>query len=186
MMEALKKLNAADYISLYRIVSSPLILHYTWHGKRKKAGSLLTVNFISDAVDGFIARAKNISSKKGAMLDSIGDVFTLGAGVVALIKFERLFFRRNKELLMTGLGLYVFQLTLSLIKYGKITSFHTYGAKVSAILQAYFLIKLIMKRPDSKLFKVMYTVSLLEIIEEIALVIKLNKYQTDIRSILTK
>jgi CDP-diacylglycerol--glycerol-3-phosphate 3-phosphatidyltransferase len=73
---------------------------------------------------------------------------------------------------------------MSFIRYGRISSFHTYLAKLAAILQGTFLI-LIFFLDDwpLTLFHVAAIVTILDLFEEIILVIILPKWESDVKGL---
>ena len=76
----------------------------------------------------------------GTRLDSIGDDLTVLVAIIALFvtKFE--FIKEQKAIFIILLLLFLVQTIYAFIRYGKITSFHTYLAKTAALLQGIFLL----------------------------------------------
>jgi len=139
---------------------------------------------MTDAVDGFLARKFNVTSKRGAILDSIGDDLTVGAAIVGMFVFKMDFILQQRPLLLTLTVLYVTQLCLALIRYHKMTSFHTWLAKIAAILQGIFLLLLFfLPGPVHLIFYIMASVTLLDLVEEIILVIVLRRWQADVKGL---
>jgi CDP-diacylglycerol--glycerol-3-phosphate 3-phosphatidyltransferase len=68
-------------------------------------------------------------------------------------------------------------------KYGKATAFHTYLAKVSAVLQAIFILWALFFEPVYGLFYSMIAVGILETFEEISLIIIHDTWVSDVKSI---
>lgn len=86
---------------------------------------------LSDWIDGRLARWLNQRSDFGARLDSFADSVLYGA-----LFFGLFWFRGDvlvRESLFWGVGLLSYLLTtgMGLWKYGRVPSYHTYGAKVS-------------------------------------------------------
>jgi CDP-diacylglycerol--glycerol-3-phosphate 3-phosphatidyltransferase len=68
-------------------------------------------------------------------------------------------------------------------KYGKTTAFHTYLAKISAILQAIFILWTLFHGPVYWLFYLMIAVGILETIEEITLIFMYDAWVKDVKGI---
>ena len=68
-------------------------------------------------------------------------------------------------------------------KYGKATAFHTYLAKLSAILQSLFILWSLFFSPVYVLFYIMIVISLLETFEEIILIFMYDEWASDIKGI---
>jgi CDP-diacylglycerol--glycerol-3-phosphate 3-phosphatidyltransferase len=82
------------------------------------------------------------------------------------------------------LAFYLFQLAAALIKYKKISTFHTYIAKVAALLQGCFLIPIFfIKQPVLWLFYPAVIVTLIDIIEETILVFMLPQNRSDVKGL---
>ncbi|MDP8253985.1 MAG: CDP-alcohol phosphatidyltransferase family protein, partial [Candidatus Kaelpia aquatica] len=84
-------MNIANLISLLRLVILPFFIivgcSYS-DGKevlRYTALGLLLFSFLTDALDGFIARAKGITTEIGAFLDPLGDKLLINASFLILI-----------------------------------------------------------------------------------------------------
>lgn len=169
-MFTFKIFNIADWFSFYRIVAVPFLILFIWLDARLFFTIFLFISFGTDAIDGFLARRLNITSARGSQLDSMGDQITLLMGVIGLYFFETDFIVNNYLLLLIVFVPYGIQMLVALLKYGKATAFHTYMAKFSAILQAVFIIWVLIFGPVYWLFYVILAVGVLETIEEIALI----------------
>ena len=76
------------------------------------------------------------------------------------------------------------QVISAFIRYGAITSFHTYLAKLAAILQGSFLIlAFFLPEPVLILFYIAVTVTALDLIEEIVLTFILPKSKSNVKGI---
>ena len=68
-------------------------------------------------------------------------------------------------------------------KYGKATAFHTYLAKLSAIIQSVFILWSLFFDPVYFLFYLMIAIGLLETFEEIILISWYDKWVSDVKGI---
>jgi CDP-diacylglycerol--glycerol-3-phosphate 3-phosphatidyltransferase len=171
-------------ITGWRIAMAPLVVFLAFDQRLELFKWFLAVSFMTDAVDGFLARKFNVTSKRGAILDSIGDDLTVGAAIVGMFVFKMDFILQQRPLLLTLTVLYVTQLCLALIRYHKMTSFHTWLAKIAAILQGIFLLLLFfLPGPVHLIFYIMASVTLLDLVEEIILVIVLRRWQADVKGL---
>lgn len=57
-MSFLKKPNIADYFSVYRLAAAPVLILLIWADERAITAILLLISFITDAIDGYLARKK--------------------------------------------------------------------------------------------------------------------------------
>ena len=173
-----------NILTLYRIVTAPLLFALAVTGSIALFRWLLAVSFLTDALDGFLARRFNASTKLGAKLDSIGDLLTYFVAIIGLIITHPGFFREEFLLICIVLSLNLFQIVFSLTRYGKISSFHTYLAKVSAILLSVFIVSTFFTNDILyPLFYIASALTILELFEEIILIFLLPRWQTDVRGL---
>ena len=182
-MLTFKNFNIADWFSFYRIFAAPFLLALIWLDQRLIFTWLLLISYLTDTIDGFLARKLKISSPRGSQLDSFGDQITLIIGLIGLFYFETEFIRTNLTLIIIVFIPYIIQMIIAYTKYGKATAFHTYLAKISAIVQSVFIIWSLMISPNYTLFYVMIAIGLLETIEEITLIFMLDKWVSDVKGI---
>lgn len=180
-MLSFKNFNIADWLSFYRIFAAPFLLLIIWSGNRELFSWLLVLSYSTDMIDGFLARKLNITSPRGSQLDSIGDQCTLLVGFIGLLIFENDFIRTNYQWILIPLLLYFFQMLIAFRKYGKATAFHTYLAKLSAVVQALFILWLLFFGPVYWLFYSMIVIGVIETIEEILLIYLYPKWVAGVK-----
>ena len=100
-------------ITLWRILMAPLVLFLAFSQQMELFKWLLAMSFLTDAVDGYLARRYGVTSKRGAILDSIGDDLTVGAAIAGMIAFKMDFIRQELPLLLIMAVLYVAQLCIA-------------------------------------------------------------------------
>jgi cardiolipin synthase len=171
-------------ITLYRIVTAPVLLFLLWRHELHWFKWLLAASFFTDAIDGFIARKYKVTSKAGARLDSLGDDLTVLVAIIGMVVLKKEFVRQEIVLILILGGLFIIQTVLALVRYGKQSSFHTLLAKAAAILQGIFLLLLFfLPQPLSILFYIMAAVTALDLVEEIILVLLLPRWQANVRGL---
>lgn len=178
-----KNYNIADWFSFYRLAASPILLVLIWFLEREFFSWLLLISYSTDAIDGFLARKLKITSPRGSQLDSMGDQVTLAIGLIGLFVFENDFIKENIILIIIAFIPYLVQMIIAYFKYGKATAFHTYLAKLSAIMQSAFILWSLFFSPDYTLFYIMIAIGLLETFEEITLIFMYDEWASDIKGI---
>jgi phosphatidylglycerophosphate synthase len=178
-----EKLNLADYISLYRLAAAPVIIAAMIFDLRLLTAWLLLISFASDAADGIVARAKHIETPRGAMLDSIGDTITGLLGLAAFIVFETEYFLNHFWIVVVTVVLFLFQIAVALYRFGRATAFHTYLAKFTAVLVAFFLFTTILVGPFDFLFYLTFITAILEALEEIAITFVLRRPEQNVKGL---
>ncbi|MEP3836727.1 MAG: CDP-alcohol phosphatidyltransferase family protein [Algibacter sp.] len=182
-MFTFKNFNIADWFSFYRIFAAPFLLALIWLDQRLIFTWLLLISYCTDAIDGYIARKLKITSPRGSQLDSLGDQTTLIVGLIGLFYFESDFIKNNVVLILIAFVPYVLQMVIAYYKYGKATAFHTYLAKLSAVMQSVFILWALFYSPNNTLFYIMIGTGLLETFEEITLIFMYDNWASDVKGI---
>ena len=182
-MFTFKNFNIADWFSFYRIFAAPFLLLLIWFDVQLLFTWFLLISYLTDAIDGYLARKLKITSARGSQLDSIGDQITLVIGLIGLLYFETNFIQKNLVLILVVFTPYLLQMIIAYIKYGKATAFHTYFAKLSAILQSVFILWALFFSPEYSLFYIMIIIGLLETFEEIILIFMYTNWASDVKGI---
>jgi CDP-diacylglycerol--glycerol-3-phosphate 3-phosphatidyltransferase len=178
-----EEFNIADWITAYRIITAPIVFLLIFFSNQLIFSIFLTISFLSDAIDGFVARRLKIVSSRGAYLDSIGDVITVVVAIIGVFWFRFDFVKEQVVWLAIIIGLYFLQLGLAYWRYGRPSSFHTYAVKLAAVMQALFLLALLFFDYLDWLFKIVVVLSVIEAIEEIILIFVLKKWETDVKGL---
>jgi CDP-diacylglycerol--glycerol-3-phosphate 3-phosphatidyltransferase len=178
-----KLFNIADYFSLYRIFVTPFLLIFLFFNLEIIFGILLIISFLTDAIDGFLARKLKIVTERGAYIDSLGNVITLSVSLVGLFYFHWQFLIEQKFIIIPLVLIYFGQLVLTYIRYGKPSSFHTYSAKISGVIAAIFFVSIFLFDVWYPLFYLTAIIALIEEIEEVILIFVLPVWQTDVRGL---
>ncbi|KAA3631750.1 MAG: CDP-alcohol phosphatidyltransferase family protein [Bacteroidetes bacterium] len=182
-MLTFKNYNIADWISFSRIALAPVLLLLILLDERLIFSWLLVFTYCTDMLDGFVARRLKITSPRGSQLDSFGDQVNFAVAVLGLIFFEFEFIKANYLLILVVFVPYIIQMLIAFGKYGKATAFHTYLAKLSAIVQGVFILWLLFFGPVYWLFYVMIALALLETIEEIILIFMYDNWVSGVKGI---
>ena len=182
-MLTFKNFNIADWFSFYRILAAPVLIAFLLFDLRLVFAWFLLVSYLTDAIDGFLARKLQITSSRGSQLDSIGDQITFTIGLIGLFHFEKEFILKHLWILIIAFSPYILQMIIAYVKYGKATAFHTYLAKFSAVVQSVFILWSLFFSPELSLFYIMIAIGILETIEEITLVFMYENWVSDVKSI---
>lgn len=171
-------------ITLYRLITAPFLVVLIWHHQIGLFRILLVISFLTDAVDGFLARRARTTSVYGAKIDSVADDLTIAAAITGMIIYNPGFIKEEIFIILELLALFILQTVLALARYGRISSFHTYAAKAAAILQGIFLILFFfLPQPVYLLFKIAAIVTMIELAEEIVLVLLLPQWEANVRGL---
>jgi phosphatidylglycerophosphate synthase len=171
-------------ITVYRMVAAFALVYFILIKRVDIFKWLLAFSFLTDAVDGYLARKYKVVSILGAKIDSIADDLTILAAIVGVLVLKPDFIRDQLPLIIVMLIVYLSQTIMAFVRYGRMSSFHTYLAKCAALSQGAFLILLFfLPQLPVWLFYVSAAFTILDLLEEIILVILLPKWQTDVKGL---
>jgi CDP-diacylglycerol--glycerol-3-phosphate 3-phosphatidyltransferase len=171
-------------ITTYRLLVAPILVFMIFNHNLTLFKWMLPISFFTDLIDGVLARKFRTTSVFGSRLDSIADDLTIVAAIIGVCVFKTQFVKENLVVVFILLTLYIFQTGFALIKYHKISSFHTYLAKIAAILQGVFLILIFFfQQPLYFLFYSATIATALDLIEEIVLVIIIPKWEVNVKGL---
>jgi CDP-diacylglycerol--glycerol-3-phosphate 3-phosphatidyltransferase len=169
---------------MYRVIAAPFLLLLLYYGLYDIFKWLLLLSFFTDFIDGYLARKFKVASILGTKLDSIGDDLTVMVAMIGLWVKKPEFIQQHLVIFLSLFFLFIIQVTYALIRYGKMTNFHTYLAKLAALTQGVFLLLVFfMKEPPILLFYFAVVITFLELIEEIILVWLLRKWEINIKGL---
>lgn len=177
-------MRIVNAISFFRVLAFPVLLVLLWQKNLEVFKWLILASFLTDALDGFLARKFKVISILGSRLDSLGDDLTVFASFLGVIVFRGDFLWEEWILIALMWALFFLQLGFAMARYQKPTSFHTYGAKLATVFQGLFLCSLFFL--DYTLYSLFYAtvvVTCLELIEEIIMVGVLPSWRSDIRGL---
>lgn len=131
-------LNVPNIISLYRLLSFPVVLVLALLGKEHWFVVLISINLVSDIIDGFIARTFNIVTKFGAAVDNLADIGTYILALYGLFAFRWNEVQPHAWLLYIFLSIFVISYIVAFARFGKVPGLHLYSAVIAGYLQGAF------------------------------------------------
>jgi CDP-diacylglycerol--glycerol-3-phosphate 3-phosphatidyltransferase len=171
-------------ITLYRIITAPLLVVLLFKGEHELFKWLLGVSFFTDLIDGVLARTFKVTSILGTRLDSIGDDLTVLVAMLGLGFLKPQFFIEEWIILVPLGMLFLLQTGFALYRYGRITSFHTYLAKLAALAQGIFLLAFFFfETINYPLFYGAAFITMAELAEEIIIVWLLPQWKSNVRGL---
>ena len=184
LLTASPKVKWVNLVTLFRIVAFPVLLVLIFNHQFEIFTWLLIISFLTDAIDGYLARNLKATSILGTKLDSIGDDLTVLAAAIGLWVAKSDFIKTEFVIFAIPLSLYFLQIVSAFVRYHRMSNFHTYLAKVAAILQGFFLCSMFLL--DSPIYWLFYATALmttLDLIEEIILVAVLPQWKTNVKGL---
>ncbi len=172
----------ADLLSGLRLVLAPCLLALAWVSVPELFVAGLALAFATDAIDGFVARRFGGATERGARLDSAADLALWS--VLPLCTWWLLpeFVTREATWVGVLLACLFVPLVFGWLRYRRLTSYHTLGAKCSAVLLAAALLALF-AGCGAALFHAAVVVGVASQLEELAITALLPRWRADVPSV---
>jgi CDP-diacylglycerol--glycerol-3-phosphate 3-phosphatidyltransferase len=170
-------------LSALRLVLAPLMLWLAWTGRETPFLVALAASLLSDLCDGFVARRLGQETALGTLLDSYGDLATYTTVPLCAWWLWPELIREEAPYVAAVVAAYVFPILLGYLKYGRLTAYHTWGAKLSAVVLGASALLLFLGGPPLP-FRVATWVLVFAELEEIAITTLLPEWRANVPSLL--
>jgi len=176
------KLTLPNLLTGFRFVAAPVLLWLAWHGHQIAFMGLLAVTFVTDLLDGLVARLTGQVTQFGATLDSWADVIIYLT--IALCCWWLWPEVVDRERLYVGLVVAscLLPATAGMFKFGRFTSYHTWGVKIAAAAMGLTLYVLFLGGPTWP-FRVAALMCIIAAIEEMVITWLLPEPESNLRSV---
>jgi cardiolipin synthase (CMP-forming) len=175
--------NVPNVLSFYRLAMAPVIGALALSEERALFIIFLSISFVTDVLDGLIARAWNLCTRIGSRLDSIADELTYVAALVGIFQFEYHAVKPHVAILYVFIGLLALATLIPMLKFRKTPSFHLYSFKANALLQGLFILDLFVLGFDVHLYYIAMSVGILACLEMIAVALVLDEPASDVKGL---
>lgn len=172
-----------NILSGWRLLSFPLLLFFIFSAKRDAFTVLLSVNLITDVLDGFLARRFKWQTEFGAKLDSAADITTYIAAFTGLCFFESGFVTARAWPFIVMGSLWISAYLVSLLRFKHTPHLHLYSAKTAGYLQGIFMFTFFIWGNAEWYFWLMWTVSILAFAEELVVVSLIPQMRSNVKGI---
>lgn len=168
-----------NILSGTRLLLFPVLSGLAALGRAELFLGVLAFALVTDALDGFFARLLHQTSELGVKLDSWGDLLIYLAMVLGLWLLWPHLFYSERWFLLLGAGFYCLPMLASLFKFGTLPRYHTWAAKLAALLiaPAYFALAI---WEHNVLFRLAILFHLWVSLEELLIVFILQRNQYDV------
>ena len=176
------KKSIPNILSSFRIFAVPFLLYSAWTGHRNIFLELLILCLLSDATDGYLARRLKVSSNFGTKLDSWGDLaIYLTVPLCAWWLWPEIVKQEALSVFII-IGAYIIPLIAALIKFRRLPNYHTWAAKIAAIIMSAAVLILLIKGIAWP-FRCAAVVQAVEGCEELFITLHLSALQKNVKSL---
>lgn len=174
--------NLPNLLSCFRFVAAPLLLVLAWEGYPRSYIVVLVLSFLSDALDGFLARWFHQESQLGSKLDTLADlVIYITIPISAWWLWPDLL-RQEAPFVVSVIASYSVPALVGLIKFRSLTSYHTWAVKLAATAAGGAALIMFAGGP-TWLFRLATPICVLAALEQIAITLVLHRSSSDVRSL---
>ncbi|MBT5387973.1 MAG: CDP-alcohol phosphatidyltransferase family protein [Porticoccaceae bacterium] len=174
--------SVPNLLSLLRLGLVPVLVWLATEQMGQVFLLVLVVSLVSDVLDGYLARKLNQASELGAKLDSWGDILTYAAMMLGLHLIWPDIFAKQAGFLIATMLAFTLPTLAAFRKFGGYPSYHTWGAKLAAVLMAPAYYVLILWGEDS-FFRAVILLHVLVAAEELAITFLLREPRSNVVSV---
>ena len=131
--------HVPNTISAMRLLAVPVLVWLAWRHHQTAFAWLLVASLVSDIADGLIARLFAFTSTLGAALDSTADALLLLTAAYGATVFYPGLVRDHWNAVALLLGFWLVEAAAALLRYGRLSSFHTYLSKAAGYAMGIFI-----------------------------------------------
>ena len=176
------KMTLPNLLTGFRFIAAPGLLWLAWQGHGIAFMILLAIAFLTDLLDGLAARLTGQVSQFGATLDSWADVITYLTIAISCWWLWPDVVHRELLFVVLIVASCLLPAFAGFCKFGRFTSYHTWGVKIAAASMGLSLYIMFLGGPEWP-FRVAAVICILAAIEEIALTLLLSEPESNVRSV---
>jgi CDP-diacylglycerol--glycerol-3-phosphate 3-phosphatidyltransferase len=170
-------------LSATRIAACPVLIVLATLELETAFTWLLVPALLTDIADGIVARAFKLQSRLGALLDSIGDALLLFTSIYGVWALHPDILQQHRVAGGLVVGAWLLEMAASLVRYRRLSSFHTYLSKVAGYLLGIFIGVLFVFGLQPWLLYLAVGSSVLGTLEELMLLWLLPRWRADVRGV---
>lgn len=172
-----------NLLSLLRLLSAPVLVALASLEHREAFLWLLAAAFVSDALDGVLARGTGQTSQLGARIDSWADVAVYAALAISLVLLWPGLVRSEWLAFSAIVVSVAVPAVVGFARFGRFTSYHTFLTKVAVLVTAVGVFAMVLGISNWP-FRFGALVALLSACEEIAISVVLHRERSDVGGLL--
>lgn len=174
--------NLPNLLSCARLVLVPGLLTMAWSGSSGLFFCCLIASILTDTADGFLARRLNQTTDLGAKLDSWADLATSLSLPFSGWWLRPEVVRQEAPFLASGICFYLAAIAVGFLKFRRLTSYHTWGSKLSSVAVGVAVIVFFANGPGWP-FRIAMPIVIIACLEEIAMTALLPEWRANVSSL---
>lgn len=174
--------NLPNAISALRISLAPVLLYLALAGKPNAFLAMLVCTEITDILDGFLARKLHKVTTMGSHLDSVGDFIIYSVMALSAWLLWPVILEREFTWFMVILLSFLVPALAGLIKYRRLTGYHTWSVKLAVLVTVVSYLLLFSGMEEWPL-RVAALLCVYAAFEEVAITLVSREEHVDVRSL---
>jgi CDP-diacylglycerol--glycerol-3-phosphate 3-phosphatidyltransferase len=170
-----------NLLTIARIAVLPILWWTALQGDRSTFGVLVLACLALDVLDGLLARALHATTRFGALLDSVGDALLLVTAVGGLVLLYPTELSEHRVAFWSVPVAWLAENAAALVRYGRLSSFHTYLSRTAAVAMGLFGIVLFTRGFEPLLLRAAAVLVAVATLEEFVLLYLLREWTPDVR-----
>lgn len=181
-MDSRTVVTLPNLISLGRLILAPILLVIAWQQQASLFRAAFTAAVVSDLLDGVLARLLKQQTEFGAKLDSWADMGTYLALFFGACLLWPQFIVNHLDLLIAGFVVYTAAFSFGYLKYSRLTSYHSLGGKLTAVLMAGSMLLWFFGGPEWP-FRIGLSVALVAGLEQMVMTLILPRWEPNVLTV---
>lgn len=165
-----------------RTAAAPVLLLLAWSGRENTFLTVLVVAFVTDSIDGPIARYMHQESEIGSKMDTSADVSIYISYMISAFWLWPDIVRREQIYFMMLFASILVPAAAGAVKFRRITGYHTWLVKIASVCIAVSSLLMFVFGPAA-LFRISAVICLLAGLEELSITLVLKNPETDVRGL---
>jgi CDP-diacylglycerol--glycerol-3-phosphate 3-phosphatidyltransferase len=177
--------SLADFLTISRGVLAPVLLYSAFVLDRHLGTAFLVaylVGFLTDVLDGWVARKMCTVNPQSAALDSFCDLLFQGSAVVCAVAFRPDVLASYSVGIVLAIVAQLFNWSVGLAKYKRLVGYHTTLTKIWAVMLFASIVELCVSQ-TSMLMIPTIELAIISNLEEAAITLWSKRYCTDVRNL---
>ena len=174
--------NWPNLISFVRVLLGPVLLLLAINHQPIWFVLVILFSEFTDVLDGFLARRLHQTTRLGSHLDSWGDFLIYSVMAVSAWIMWPEIVRREIFYVLLVVTSFTLPVLVGLIKFGRLTSYHTWGVRLAVMLTVVAYILLFLQWLDWP-FRFAAVFCVLAAAEQIAITVIMSQQHEDVRTL---
>lgn len=129
-----------NQLTAARLLLIPVLWFLALSSQSLYLGIGIAITFLTDVLDGFVARRTNQVSDFGAKFDSLADNILAPSAIIWLFMLQPELITNHSRGLLVAISLYTSSIMVGLLKFRRFGNLHLYSSKAAAVLMFLFAV----------------------------------------------